>query len=165
MQLTPIGFLETIKAGTNPHDALIQWGRQRRQRTEKLQKIRLEAISKQQNTGPLEIADMPTTIIQSQKVQSMQLPSVRADSKGRPYLASDNACIDSVDLAEFLVLKYRSTYGEYPTAIMLSALRYWGRQDDYFIMGNRYIPYVYDHDIGSIFEVAVRGDNRDDWML
>jgi hypothetical protein len=158
MQLTPRGFIDAIESGTSPHDALVQWGRQRRQRTEKLQKIRLEAINKQKSTGPLEIADTPTELIQNIKLSQV----MSTDEGGRPYLALNDRYGDSVDLAEYLVLKYRDMRREYPAVIILSALRYIARQEDYFILGNRYIPYIYEPDTGFEFQVAVRGGN---WML
>jgi len=52
MQLTPSSFLQAIRSGVNPHVALIEWGRQRKQETEKMRKIRLEPA---RNTGPISL--------------------------------------------------------------------------------------------------------------
>jgi hypothetical protein len=162
MQLTPKGFIDAIESGTNPHDALIQWGREKQQITEKMQVVRRVA---QSDTRPLKIEEMETAYLPvpvsprncsteklvAHVLTQPRLNEVYVEKSGR------RRTIDLVrEAIDELAVGLHCT----PTRIMLSRLRYLAFGEftpelRYYCYGV-HVPFIIAP-IGCEFDVRVYG--------
>jgi hypothetical protein len=148
--VTPVDFLQSVRAGIDPHAALIAWGRLR--------------------TGSLEdrIEDLPTlydipTPVSPRDYTTEEMVARILLPEGEMYIERESSSMHTIDLVQDAVRELLER-GHTPRMIMLSRLRYMALGDLTFQLKYYYrgvhVPFVPTCGGAGKFEVRVYGSKE-----